>query len=332
MDFVAIDFETANEQRDSACAIGWAVVENDQITSTAHHLIRPLEPRFHPFNVCIHGITEEMTRGAPTFAEFWPTIKGLVDGKLVVAHWTSFDISVLRYSLYGSRIEFPNLRYLCSVRVAKKAWPQLPSHNLDFLAYHHGIELNHHEPESDAIASAKLILLAGAQHSISCPFDLANRLEVNVGQMVPDPLWEPKARADRWVPIDETPKERKPPKPKREFPADTSLPLYGKVFAVTGTLRGFSREEAFAIVETYGGLGHNSVTRETNVLVTGVQHLHAFAGHKESSKLRKARELKEQGYPIEIIADADFQRLIAGCVVGEACDDLEQETLPHVQR
>jgi DNA polymerase III epsilon subunit-like protein len=39
--YVAIDFETANESRDSACAVGIAVIDNGRVASSFQRLIRP---------------------------------------------------------------------------------------------------------------------------------------------------------------------------------------------------------------------------------------------------------------------------------------------------
>ena len=56
-DFIAIDFETATGHRDSACAIGIAVVEDLKVVDTFYSLIQPPGLLFHPGNVRIHGIT-----------------------------------------------------------------------------------------------------------------------------------------------------------------------------------------------------------------------------------------------------------------------------------
>ncbi|OPJ64393.1 DNA polymerase III subunit epsilon [Clostridium oryzae] len=65
MNFIAIDFETANKKRDSACSVGIAVVENGQVVQRIHRLIKPKEMRFLPFNVGIHGITASMVQNEP---------------------------------------------------------------------------------------------------------------------------------------------------------------------------------------------------------------------------------------------------------------------------
>ena len=50
MNFVAIDFETANEKRASACSLGLVVVKNSQIVDKRYYLIKPKELRFAPMN------------------------------------------------------------------------------------------------------------------------------------------------------------------------------------------------------------------------------------------------------------------------------------------
>lgn len=54
--WVAIDFETANQGADSACALGVAVVEDGTVARARSWLIRPRVPYFDPFHTSIHGI------------------------------------------------------------------------------------------------------------------------------------------------------------------------------------------------------------------------------------------------------------------------------------
>ena len=57
MNFVAIDFETANEQRASPCSIGVVVIQDGECVERFSRLIRPPECRFNAFNTAIHGIS-----------------------------------------------------------------------------------------------------------------------------------------------------------------------------------------------------------------------------------------------------------------------------------
>ena len=67
---------------------------------------------------------------------------------------------------------------------------------------------------------------------------------------------------------------------------------------VTGTLEGFSREEAEEAIRAAGGKAGGSVSRKTDYVV---------AGESAGSKLAKAQEL---GVPV--LDEAAFRRLLDG--------------------
>lgn len=71
MKCVAIDFETANAKRSSVCAVGIALVEGKEIVQRSSWLVRPPELDFDPYNIYIHGITEDDVRDKPEFNQLW---------------------------------------------------------------------------------------------------------------------------------------------------------------------------------------------------------------------------------------------------------------------
>ena len=76
MNFVALDFETATHERNSACELGICVVENSEIVETKTWLIKPPSfPYFNPHNINIHGIYPKDLAQAPTFDEIWYEIE-----------------------------------------------------------------------------------------------------------------------------------------------------------------------------------------------------------------------------------------------------------------
>lgn len=185
MQAVAIDFETANESRTSACSIGVAWIEDGHVVETEEHLIRPREMRFNPFNTAVHGLRAEDVAGAPEFPEVWRRFARRLEGRLVLAHNASFDISVLRHTLDDYGLAWPACSYLCTVVLARKAWPQLSAHKLNYLADHLGIALDHHHAGSDAEACGRIALAATRVLGLERLADIAAATGITLGRLTP---------------------------------------------------------------------------------------------------------------------------------------------------
>lgn len=158
MNFTAIDFETANEKRASACAIGITLVKNGKIAEQAYHLIRPPELYFNPINISIHGITRNDVDDKPTFSELWPSIKQYFENRLVIAHNASFDMSVLRSTLDNYAIPYPELSYGCTLIMSRKHWPDQRGYSLNVIADLLNIEFQHHHAMEDSLVCAQIAL------------------------------------------------------------------------------------------------------------------------------------------------------------------------------
>ncbi|MDO8964932.1 MAG: 3'-5' exonuclease [Coriobacteriia bacterium] len=156
--WVAIDFETATRHRDSACALGLAVIRDGELVERASWLIRPPGNRYEYWNTRVHGIRPADTESEPTFAELWPVLLPYLEGAHLLAHNASFDVGVLRALVAGHGLETPESHYVCTVLMARRAFPELHAHKLDIVCDHCGIVLNHHEAESDAVACATIAL------------------------------------------------------------------------------------------------------------------------------------------------------------------------------
>ncbi len=158
IDFIAIDFETANRERGSACSIGIARVEQGSVQETLHFLIRPEPFYFEKGNIRVHGIHPEDVQHAPDFAELYPKLLPYLENQLVVAHNAQFDMGVLRTVLKFYDLPLPRMRYACTFQAARKAVRRLPRYGLAHLSQHYAIELNHHHAESDASACAQVLV------------------------------------------------------------------------------------------------------------------------------------------------------------------------------
>ncbi len=158
VNFVAIDFETANYSPNSACAVGLAVVRGGKVAETFASLIRPPELDFRADFVDIHGITPEQVADAPTFADVWPGLLSLIGDGPLAAHNSPFDMRVLRACLDTNGIPRPAVACLCTLSLARQVLPKLANHRLNTLAAHFDIPLDHHNAASDAIACAHMAL------------------------------------------------------------------------------------------------------------------------------------------------------------------------------
>lgn len=161
-DFIAIDFETANRNRNSACSLALIVVEENQIVNKKHWYINPPTDDFY-FSY-LHGIKKSTVLNAPTLAELWETeLKFYIENKLIVAHNASFDISVLQTSLSEAGITQPKIQYLDTVEYARNFFPTLENHKLPTVCKFLGISLNHHNALSDAEACAQIVIKLNSQ-------------------------------------------------------------------------------------------------------------------------------------------------------------------------
>lgn len=160
MTILAIDFETANERRDSACAVGLAWIEGDRIVRRESRLIRPPQMRFSPGNIRVHGILPADVRDKPGFGEAMAEFLPDLAGGLVLAHNASFDIGVLRASLAGAGLPVPPLTYLCTLQIARKVFPHPAGCGLGKVAARLGIRFEHHDAGEDAYACAAIALAA----------------------------------------------------------------------------------------------------------------------------------------------------------------------------
>lgn len=135
LNFTAIDFETANSYRGSPCSVGLVRVRDGQVVDERHWLIRPPVGAdwFDRWNTSIHGITADMVADAPRWSEVLPDIVSFIGDDVVVAHNAAFDTGVIRYACAVDNIEWPELKFLCTLVLARRAL-SLPSYRLPFVA------------------------------------------------------------------------------------------------------------------------------------------------------------------------------------------------------
>lgn len=314
-DFIAIDFETANEERDSACQIGITTVKRGVIKDVKSWLINP-ETHFNYFNKQIHGITEEMVKNQPTFKELWPTISSYFGdeevGSLIFAHNATFDINVLLCMLDRYNIPVPNGLFGCSLAIARRTWPGEPSYSLSSLCQKFKIRPGLHDGGEDSRACAEIILLAAQKTGVNFTKEILseddlneieNKFQIYFGDFSQEgyiPCTCRRASKSKVIKAIIGNSEKNNP---------DSI-FYQKNVVFTGTLSSMKRAEAQLLIADIGGYNQNSINKETNFLIVGQQDFRIVGEDGMSSKQEKAIKMIEKGALLEILSEDDFLQSI----------------------
>lgn len=303
MNFVTIDFETANFERNSPCEIGLTFVRDNKIIETKSWLIKPIYNKFNYFNILLHGIRPEHVEDKPEFNELWSEIKPLIENQFLIAHNAGFDISVLRKTLETYKIPFPDLSYSCSYIFSKKVWQGLPSYDLKSLCVLNSIDFKHHRAGPDSEATAKLTLKAFEKAGVSSIQDFPDKLKTKVGRLFKGGY---------------IPSETKRIYKQKDFLKIIGNPLkhninsifYGTTVVFTGSLSSIVRAEAQQVIADIGGIIGNTVTTDTDFLIVGQQDYRLVGEEGMSRKQKRAIELINKGSSIEILSEEDFLKNI----------------------
>jgi len=151
-DFIAIDFETANQQPSSVCSIGVVMVRNGQVADSFYSLIQP-EPNYYNY-WCqrVHGLSQCDTDDAPVFSKVWQQLEEKIADVFFSDLQTIDDI---HYQI--ATIPFVAHDTLAAAR--RQFGHSLPNHQLHTVAAACGYDLqNHHHALADAEACAAIVL------------------------------------------------------------------------------------------------------------------------------------------------------------------------------
>jgi DNA polymerase-3 subunit epsilon len=283
MNYLALDVETANADFSSICQLGIVHFKNGHIVDKKQSLIDP-QDYFDPFNVNIHGITEEDVKEAPTFADLYPELLEYLQNQIIVHHMP-FDKTAITRACAENDLEPLKPFWLDSAKVARRTWTNFAykGYGLSNLADYLEIEFDHHDALEDAFAAGAIVHLA-CQYTQLNVEDWFDRIK--------KPIFNSKSSSQD-INIEGNPEG----------------PLYGENLVFTGSLS-FKRGEAGKMAAELGCNVTNSVTQKTTILVVGAQDKTKLAGYKKSSKHRKAEDLiNRKKLPIKILSEKDFMEM-----------------------
>jgi DNA polymerase III epsilon subunit family exonuclease len=165
--FTVVDLETTGGiiGVDEIMEIGAVVVRGGRIVNRFSSLVRC--PRAIPAWVSkLTGIRAADLRGAPDFSELAEELAALLTGAVFVAHDIRFDLPFLRWEFARRDLKLPAVAGVCTLRLGRELWPDLPGYSLPELARQLGLQhVQPHRAPEDAIVTARVFQkeLAAAQ-------------------------------------------------------------------------------------------------------------------------------------------------------------------------
>ena len=281
--FNAIDVETANASRASICQIGIVQVVDGQVSDTWATLVDPEEP-FDFWNVRrIHGIDQDAVQGSPTMPQIREELRRRLRGAYLVSH-TGFDRVAFERAMSKYGLEQLQVTWLDSAAIAKSAWPENGRWNLKALAARLGLTFQHHDALEDARVVSEIVLQASEE----------------TGRSTEDWAYVLSSVAQRG--------ERMPRSVKRDS-INEGGPLAGHCVVFTGQLSMTRNEAADMAAESGAGVSP-SVSRKVTMLVVGMRDRGLQNLYGKSGKHKKAEQLIDEGFEIEILSEEDFLELV----------------------
>jgi len=161
LNFVVVDLEATGAKMppNRVIELGAYRISQGRIVDKFLTLVNPEIP-IPRFVISLTGITNEMVKDAPVFADVAPRWLDFVNDAVLIAHNSPFDTSFLNHEI--SRV-YPGHRmvnpHLCTVKLSRRVFPGLNNYRLDTVADHFSIPiLQRHRAGSDALATAEVFL------------------------------------------------------------------------------------------------------------------------------------------------------------------------------
>ncbi|MCR4733478.1 MAG: 3'-5' exoribonuclease [Treponema sp.] len=165
LDYIAIDFETANQNGNSACSVGLVRFIDGKESDSLYSLICPPSDYFvEEWIEKIHHLSYEDVKNEGKFPEVWdnkvlPFLQKTPNLPLV-AHNAKFDMNVIWDCCHFYKHKLPDKQYFCSLALARKVWPEFEHHALTFLGGQFGIKYAAHEALDDSRTCGLVVALA----------------------------------------------------------------------------------------------------------------------------------------------------------------------------
>lgn len=169
-DYVCVDIETTGcyVKTDKIIEIGAVKVRDGKVTDVFSHLINP-GIDVPPYITKLTGITNDMVKDKEDIETVMKRFVEFAGDDILLGHNIMFDYSFLKQSAINHNIPFDKFA-LDTLKIARKALPELESRALDYLCKYYDIpDENHHRAFNDAEGTSKLYLILGEKYEEMYP-------------------------------------------------------------------------------------------------------------------------------------------------------------------
>lgn len=162
---VMLDFETTGLSPGAGARITEVAalrIENGRIVERFVSLVN-CGVRVPPFITSLTGITQRMVDAAPCVSEVVPELLRFIGSDMLSAHNASFDEKFLLAEARALGLAPQHQGLVCSLKLARRLFPGLPSYKLGALSSSLGIRFagSAHRAEADAEVSANVLIHIG---------------------------------------------------------------------------------------------------------------------------------------------------------------------------
>ncbi|GLQ32309.1 exonuclease domain-containing protein [Litoribrevibacter albus] len=158
--YCVVDIETTGGTKEThrITEIGIVKVIAGEIVDRWQTLVNP-QRHIPGFITNLTGISDDMVKDSPTFAEIAGDLTAFLAGSIFVAHNVNFDYGFIKAE-FARLDEHFSMPKLCTVKEMRRFYPGHDSYGLANLCEIYDIRLiNHHRALSDAEATAQLLLM-----------------------------------------------------------------------------------------------------------------------------------------------------------------------------
>lgn len=295
MKFCFLDFETANSERESICAVGISVRENGIEVDSFYSLVKPTPFRLDERNQAVHGIEYADLVDAPEFWEVYALFEHYLNG-IVFAHNAKFDMGCLSAALDANCIIYPNFLYIDTLKIAYTKYEHA---KLSDLAEIYGVPCkNAHNALADARMLGEIyermrldfcpeICGQYIQHFEPKPFDFPTYPTPTPQKQKPCPDAAPQQKT-----VDNLP-----------FSIPDKIEFAGKKFVITGEFANIPRHRVEEIVLKNGGILQSNANSKSSYIIVGSVASSSWANGNFGRKIEQALQQPN----IIFVSESDLQ-------------------------